>query len=95
MKRRKRIRPEELSLEIAAALKDYSIDVTDEIKKTVKQVAKEAAKELKETSPKHTGEYAKGWKTKVTNETNLDLTVTIYNAKNRVLRIFLNLVTRG
>lgn len=45
-----------------------------------KAAAKAAVKELQNTSPKKTGKYAKGWKSKTT-KTRLGGETTIYNAE--------------
>ena len=65
---------------VAKELASYSQDVTDGVKKEVKQVAKEMVQELKQTSPKDTGKYAKGWKKKVEFENNEDIRVRVYNS---------------
>ena len=65
---------------VAKELASYSQDVTDGVKKEVKQVAKEMVQELKQTSPKDTSKYAKGWKKKVEFENNEDIRVRVYNS---------------
>lgn len=71
----------EMAIEIEAALKEYSDDVAEDIKKEVKQVAKETVDELKSTSPKKTGDYGKGWASKVAYEDRENIRVTVYNKK--------------
>lgn len=50
-----------LSIEIGEALKTYTKEVEEEIARAADDVSKEAVSELKSTSPRKTGEYAKGW----------------------------------
>lgn len=71
----------DLAKEIAKVLQEYTNEVTEGLEKAKEEVAKEAVKELKKTSPKLTGDYAKGWRTKrigtaqvVHNATNYQLT---------------------
>jgi uncharacterized protein YjbJ (UPF0337 family) len=61
-------------------LEDYDQDVTDMLKDEVKKAAKETVAEIKETAPKLTGDYRKGWKSKVQYETADDIRMTVYNA---------------
>lgn len=50
-----------LADEITAALKDYTSEVEERLEKSKAKVARRAVRTLKETSPKKSGEYAKGW----------------------------------
>ena len=77
-----KIPPQQLEIEIEKALKNYSADVAEKVKKEVKDAAKNGVKKLKQTSPKKTGEYAKGWKYKVAYENSENIRVIIYN-KNK------------
>ena len=72
---------EEMATEIEAALEEYSEEVTEETKRVVKQVAKNAVAKLKQTSPKKTGVYAKGWTSKVAYESSEDIRIQVYNRK--------------
>jgi hypothetical protein len=51
----------DISKEIAKALSEYTLEVTEGLDKAKLEVAKDTVKELKRTSPKNTGSYAKGW----------------------------------
>ena len=51
-------------LEIKDILNEYSNDIQEAITKDAQDVAKEARSELKNTSPKLTGSYRKGWRVK-------------------------------
>jgi len=70
---------DKLGSTIQEIMEEYQQDVTEKVKEVLPKVGKEAVKELKKTSPKKTGKYAKGWKTKV-EEARLGTTVTVYNA---------------
>lgn len=50
-----------LEIEIGKALKEYTAEVEQELEKSKLKVAKKTVKTLKKTSPKKTGDYAKGW----------------------------------
>lgn len=74
------MRTDSLEVQVKAALEDYSNDVVAAANKAVEAVSKEAVRRLKDTSPKRTGKYARGWSRKVTrNDVNLR-EFTIYNA---------------
>lgn len=75
------IKVSELAQVVAQELADYSQDVTDGIKEEVKQVAKDVVTELKQTSPRNSGDYAKGWKSRVEYESPEDIRVRVYNSK--------------
>lgn len=53
----------QLSNEIAKALQEYTQEIEKGLEEAKKQVAKEGVRTLKSTSPKNTGNYAKGWRT--------------------------------
>lgn len=71
---------QQLEVEIVKELSQYSQEVADGIKKKVNEVADKMVKRLKQTSPKDTGKYAKGWKKKVEFENNEDIRVRVYNS---------------
>ncbi len=75
------IKVSDLAQVVAQELADYSQDVADGVKEEVKQVAKDMVTELKQTSPRNTGEYAKGWKSRVEYESPEDIRVRVYNSK--------------
>ena len=66
---------------IANELQEYSQDVADGLKKEIKQAAKEMTAELKQTSPRKTGEYASGWKSRTEYDSPDDIRVRVYNSK--------------
>jgi hypothetical protein len=70
-----------LANEIARELQRYTNLVTEEVEVAKDEVAKDLVSELKQTSPKETGSYRKGWRIKrernkliVHNKTNYQLT---------------------
>lgn len=70
---------DKFSKELFKILETYKADVMDSLQKSVNETAKETVKELKSTSPKQTGEYAKGWRVKKDNSTIFDCKVVIHN----------------
>jgi hypothetical protein len=71
----------DISKEIAKALKEYTIEITEGLEKAKLEVAKDTVNNLKESSPKDSGDYAKGWAVKkvdtaqiVHNKTDYQLT---------------------
>ena len=70
----------ELSIEITKLLKEYSTQTTDTVKKIVRRVGRETAKELRQDSPRDTGEYAAGWRSRVRAEASDKIDVEVYNS---------------
>lgn len=70
---------QELEIAIERELAQYSEDVAEGLKREIKAVAKETVTELKSTSPRDTGEYARGWTYKVESENAQDIRVRIRN----------------
>lgn len=68
---------ESIKVELGKVLDEYSEELDEAVNVTMHAVAKEAAQKLKATSPKKTGEYARGWKTKNDFKSK---TYTVYNA---------------
>jgi hypothetical protein len=64
-----------LAAEIAKHLETYTTEVEQGVEKAKRKVARTAVEQLKATSPKKTGKYATGWRTKKVNSA-----VVIYNA---------------
>lgn len=64
---------------ITDILNEYSKDIQEGITKAAIQVAEEGKKDLRANSPKHTGDYRKGWKVNKENGYGYVHT-TIYNA---------------
>lgn len=68
-------------LNIKDILNEYSVDIQESIVKTAENVAKKGADKLKQTSPKRTGKYSKGWRVR-TAKGKGEVSSIIYNATN-------------
>lgn len=68
-----------LTMEFEKILTDLSDEAKEAVEEASKEVAKEAAKKLRNSSPKKTGAYAKGWKSK-TEKTRTSVKSIVYNA---------------
>ena len=79
MAKNKTIDIDGLALEIAATLSDYTTDVQETIESDVALVAKATKEELKNTSPRLTGNYAKGWTVKKVQSTAGRVSYRVYN----------------
>lgn len=66
-------------LEINDILNEYSSDIQEGITADAQRVAKEAQAELRNTSPKRTGKYRKGWRVK-TEKGNGYVECIVHNA---------------
>ena len=76
---------------IQKELAAYSDQVSEGVRKEVKAVSKEAVSQLRQATatPVDTGEYAKGWTSKVEFESQEDIRVRIYNRAKPQLTHFL------
>lgn len=74
----------DLSGAIEDILNEYGEGIRDELETVIPAVAKDTAKQVRENAKrmklKRTGEYARGWKTKVDKNLYGDTTATVYNA---------------
>lgn len=68
-------------LEIKDILEEYSENIQEAIALEAERIAKMGANRLKNTSPKRTGKYAKGWKVKTTKGKNF-INCTVHNSTN-------------
>ena len=68
-------------LDVKELLTEYSRDIQEAITTESELVAKEGASKLKQTSPKKTGAYARGWRAKTTKG-NGYVSSIIHNATN-------------
>lgn len=66
---------------IAAELSTYEQEVTDGLKTEVRSAANEAKRDIRDASPVLTGDYQKGWSTKVKYEAADDIRIWVYNRK--------------
>ena len=55
----------DLQKAVSDILAEYSVDVSKAAETAITAVAKEATKKLKQSAPRRTGKYAKGWTSKV------------------------------
>lgn len=70
---------ENLASALAAAMAEYSEKMTEQVMKAIDEESKESVKKLKSDSPKLTGSYSKGWRSKRTYSGRYSNTNTIYN----------------
>lgn len=77
----KKINVNELAVTIQLSLQKYSQEVAEGLKEETRKVAKKTVKRLKDTSPKRTGEYAKGWTSKVEYEGADEIRIKVRNRK--------------
>ena len=68
-----------VAIQMADILDDYSVEVKRAASNAQDKVAKEAVQKLRNTSPKKTGDYAKGWRVKRERGRNGIPTVTVHN----------------
>lgn len=73
------VKIEGLAEAVAKELREYSEEVTAEVKKSVKAAAKTCVATLQETSPKDTGDYAKGWAARKAYESDNDIRMQAHN----------------
>lgn len=71
-----------VTVQMNKILDSYSREVQEATNKAIDQVAKEAASKLRDTSPRKTGDYAKGWKVKKKRGRGGLQTVTVHNKTN-------------
>jgi hypothetical protein len=70
-----------LSSAIAAALSEYSQNVSVGVNQACRDVSAEMRESIKEDSPKLTGDYKKEWRTKVEYENKNNIRLRTFNAK--------------
>lgn len=68
-------------LDINKILNDYSLDIQEAIQEDAIKVSKSGVDTLKNTSPKRTGKYRKGWKVKTTKGNGF-IQCEIHNSTN-------------
>ena len=66
--------------QISEIFDEYSRDMKRKVNNSVDKVGKESVNQLKNTSPKKTGDYARGWRLKRERGRNGINDVTIHNA---------------
>ena len=75
----KTIKPENLTKTLKNYLENYVEDISEVVEETSTQIGKEARDELKQTSPKKTGRYAKGWTIKKDKKKKNYYAIKIHN----------------
>lgn len=75
----KKVRYPELEVEITKALAEYSQEVAEGVQAEIENAAKELVHTLRKTSPKKTGDYARGWTQKVEFKNSEDIRIRVYN----------------
>lgn len=72
-------RTESIAVQMKEVLDEYSKDVKDATNNAISKTSKEAVQKLRNTSPKDTGKYAKGWTVKKERGRDGIETVTVHN----------------
>ena len=70
---------ESVTAQVGKILEDYSDRVKDTANDAINTVSKESVSKLKSTSPKKSGDYAKGWTLKKERGSGRISTVTVHN----------------
>ena len=70
----------DLTSQIASIFDEYNRDMKRKVNNSVDVVGKESVSRLKSTSPKKSGDYARGWRLKRTHGRNGINDVVIHNA---------------
>ena len=70
---------DELEKAIEQELDDYIKETTSIMREVVEEVTDNAVDTLKLSSPRKTGKYARGWKSKTTSDSSTGLTKSIHN----------------
>lgn len=66
-------------VQLTKIVKDYTAEEVVKIDKCLVKAGNYARKDLQENSPKHTGDYAQGWKTRKRQGRHI-INVTVYNS---------------
>lgn len=74
-----KIRIDQLETVLGVELSNYSAQVTERVKALVKTVAQDCKKDIQRRSPKRTGRYRKGWRTKAVYDGPGGIRVLVYN----------------
>lgn len=77
---------DDLTKQITDAMMQYTGAVSDEIETALQSVGKEAAVKLKQTSPKRSGKYRRGWTVKLFRE-NGEISVVVHNREYRLTHL--------
>lgn len=74
------IKVDDLAAAIMDEVRAYSDEVSEALKESVKEASKETAAEIRGNAPKDSGEYKKGWKSRVNYESRTDIRTVVYNS---------------
>ena len=77
----------QLTDEINKALSEYSDEIADKVDDIVDNIGNELCDELKETSPKKSGKYRKGWKVTITSSKKGNKSVVVHNRQFRLTHL--------
>lgn len=75
------IKISDLASAIDEELKNYAEQVTEAMKESAKDIAKQTKAKIKQSTPKDTGGYGKGWGYKTVKENKQVIGVVVYNKK--------------
>jgi len=81
---------ESLTVQMSRILEEYSEDLQDATNDAIEKVAKEAVQKLKNTSPKKTGDYARGWKVKREKGRGNIATLIVHNKEYQLTHLLEN-----
>lgn len=70
---------ESVEAQLHRILTEFVDEEKEKVEKITQQVAKETARQLKGSSPKDSGKYASGWKSKSTGVVGSGASYTVYN----------------
>lgn len=82
-----KIKSNQLADAIMKELKDFRDVEVEELKEAIEEVADETVKDLKETSPKKSKKYSKGWKKKKEYENSVKKRTVIHNTKYQLTHL--------
>lgn len=77
-----KIRIDQLVDAIGAELSYYRDEVTESVKAAVKAAAQDCKKDIQRHSPKRTGAYRKGWRTKMVYDGPGGIWMLVFNSSN-------------
>lgn len=75
----KTVNVDELAQAVAEELESYRQGVTDGIKAAVKETATQCCDEIRKNSPRKSGKYRRGWRSKTDFENAEDIRITVHN----------------
>ena len=81
----KKIKVGQLAEAVSEQLQQYSKLSAESVKTAVTKAAQKVKSEISQNAPKHTGRYAKSWRTKKSKESSTELQVTVYSPSRYML----------